>query len=405
MVGYQDDGKFFVYAISNQGEVLTHLDVSELLELDDESKSLDGFYEPLITAIFLTDDIIRITVYHRVNRTQIHCNFDLAQDEKVGEVGVVSIADCNNMNFVLKSFFRPAQGDILNFYRQGQCVICNAWETAESRLERVTDSDFGSMFLLYDKALIVRSSSNILFFKEHPETGLWTQYHKLSEMRGQIFFIKGNVRIQVTTPELIYFFLIDRDTLLPKLENVMKNFMDCSQMMFGARVRYGVSYKINQPGFTIYTRKYYHNFKIITTTANHEGACGANIETGNCYALANGLTCNIHDQVTLEILQNLPVPSRNENSQVLFIKTSHDDSKLGLIVGEEQIKNTFNITDLVIYKRNEAGAYELQKHRDFEFKDACPQFEFNKRNNQEILMFTQEEVCIIDYMQEHIEMR
>lgn len=58
-----------------------------------------------------------------------------------------------------------------------------------------------------------------------------------------------------------------------------------------------------------------------------------------------------------------------------------------------------------MYKRNEAGQYELQQHRDFEFKDACPQFEFNRRNSQELLMFTQEEVCLIDYMQAHIEMR
>lgn len=256
----------------------------------------------MITAIFLTDDIIRITVYHRLNKTQINCNFDLKQDEKIGEITVVPIEDCNNMNFILKSFYRPSKGDILHLYRQGHCVTSSAFDTTENRLELVTDSDFGSMFLLYDKALVVRSSSSVLFFKEHHETGLWTEYYRLNEMRGQIFYIKGNVRIQVTTPELIYFYLIDKLTLMPKLENVMKNFMDCSQIMFGARVRYGVSYKINQPGFTIYTRKYYHNFKITTTTTSHEGACGANIDIGNCYALANGLNCSIYDQVSLEVL-------------------------------------------------------------------------------------------------------
>ena len=36
-----------------------------------------------------------------------------------------------------------------------------------------------------------------------------------------IFYIKGNIRIQITTDEFIYFYLIDKETLMPTLENVM----------------------------------------------------------------------------------------------------------------------------------------------------------------------------------------
>lgn len=64
-------------------------------------------------------------------------------------------------------------------------------------------------------------------------------------MRGFIYYIKGNIRIQITTDELVYFYLIDKDTLMPNLENVMYNFMGCNQLMFGSRVRYGISYKQN----------------------------------------------------------------------------------------------------------------------------------------------------------------
>jgi len=105
------------------------------------------------------------------------------------------------------------------------------------------------MYLVYDQALVVRSSNSILFFKIDSETGLWTNYFTFDDLRGQIFFIKGNIRIQVTTAESIYFYLIDKETFMPKLENVMYNFMECSQLMFGTRVRYGISFKINQPGF------------------------------------------------------------------------------------------------------------------------------------------------------------
>jgi len=132
--------------------------------------------------------------------------------------------------------------------------------------------------LLFEGALITRSSSSILFFKIDPETGKWVEYHRFDNTRGNIYFIKGNKRIQVTTDELVYFYLIDPETYMPTLENVMYNFMQCSQMMFGSRVRYGITFKTNQPGFNIYTRKYYHNYKVAMNTDNYEGAVGCNLE-------------------------------------------------------------------------------------------------------------------------------
>lgn len=77
-------------------------------------------------------------------------------------------------------------------------------------------------------------------------------------VRGFIYFIKGNVRIQIVTDEKIFFYRISDGT--PELENVMVNFMRCNQMMFGRKVRYCITYKTNEQNFTIYTRKYTHNF-------------------------------------------------------------------------------------------------------------------------------------------------
>ena len=87
------------------------------------------------------------------------------------------------------------------------------------------------MVLVFNEALIVRSSTKILFFKQIKdiETGEenWELYHDLN-IRGFIFYIKGNIRIQVTTDHMIYFYIIDKDTLMPELENVMYNFMGCN---------------------------------------------------------------------------------------------------------------------------------------------------------------------------------
>jgi len=36
---------------------------------------------------------------------------------------------------------------------------------------------------------------------------------------------------------------MDKETLIPSLENVMYNFMGCSQMMFGKKVRNCITFK------------------------------------------------------------------------------------------------------------------------------------------------------------------
>ena len=43
----------------------------------------------------------------------------------------------------------------------------------------------------------------------------WIEYCRLDGIRGNIYFIKGNKRIQLITDEKIYFYLIDQITLMP----------------------------------------------------------------------------------------------------------------------------------------------------------------------------------------------
>jgi hypothetical protein len=51
------------------------------------------------------------------------------------------------------------------------------------------------MFLVFNQALVARSSTKMMFFKIKKETGKWTNYHTIHNMRGTVFFIRGNVRI------------------------------------------------------------------------------------------------------------------------------------------------------------------------------------------------------------------
>lgn len=61
--------------------------------------------------------------------------------------------------------------------------------------------------------------------------------------------------------------------------------MKCSIMLFGPKVRFGITYKTNQPGFTIYKRKYFHNFKVNIKNTNCEGSHGANLHSMKAYVM------------------------------------------------------------------------------------------------------------------------
>lgn len=153
----------------------------------------------------------------------------------------------------------------------------------------MTEFDLGQMYLVYNNALVARSSGDILFFKifKNEETGerKWDLYHSI-EIRGLIYYIKGNVRIQITTDEKVYFYKIDKETLWPELDNVMYNYMNCNQMMFGSKVRYGVTYKTNQRSFDIYRRKYQHDFKVPINGENLEGSFGLELRNMRSYLVA-----------------------------------------------------------------------------------------------------------------------
>lgn len=124
-------------------------------------------------------------------------------------------------------------------------------------------------------------------------------------MRGQLYFIKGNIRIQVTTDDRIFFYMIDQKTFIPTLENVMFNFMSASQLMFGSKVRFGVSYKQNEPSFQIWSRKYYHNFKVNLSSKNLEGAVGLNLIKSDQYVIGHDGRLTIYDNTHHQVICEL----------------------------------------------------------------------------------------------------
>ena len=105
----------------------------------------------------------------------------------------------------------------------------------------------------------------------------------------------------------IYFYLIDKETLMPTLENVMNNYMKCSVMMFGSKVRYGVTFKINDKGFDVHTRKYSHDFMVPFNDDNFEGSLCQEIPRMKILLISSVDKILIYDSVTLQFLSYLSV--------------------------------------------------------------------------------------------------
>ena len=102
--------------------------------------------------------------------------------------------------------------------------VTNPEEPEKVSIEIISKKSFDQMELIYGEVLVVRSSESILFFKQERDsltnTFHWDEYHSI-KVRAFIYYIKGNIRIQVTTDDLVYFYIIDKETFMPHLENVM----------------------------------------------------------------------------------------------------------------------------------------------------------------------------------------
>lgn len=118
-IAYQDNGVFHVCVLDNKGEVQDRIPVSEILAIEETKKSLPitGFWEPLITSVFIPDDDLFICMYHRIQRKQFHFTYSYERKELTSEVIVTEITDCTPLNFPIKSFYSPVTGDCYTFYR------------------------------------------------------------------------------------------------------------------------------------------------------------------------------------------------------------------------------------------------------------------------------------------------
>jgi hypothetical protein len=208
---------------------------------------------------FLDESRMFIALYHSYNLTQYHFIYDYKEDQILGEVVKLDMNEQGDKyiksNYLCNCFYNPEHknkdksfGEMYLFYRQGHSYIINVNNINESIADDITDYELGAMYLIFNTILMVRSETSLNFYKievdEITELRGWKLYHSQATM-GFINFTPGNVRFQIITTSRVQFWKIDKDTLMPTMENCMYNYMDCTSMMFDKAVKYCVYYKQN----------------------------------------------------------------------------------------------------------------------------------------------------------------
>ena len=197
------------------------------------------------------------------------------------------------------------------------------------------------MYIFDDTVLMVTSGIRVEFYKRKAcdFTGVlnWKVYTTV-ELRGFLYYMPGNVRIQITTNEKIFFYIIDLETYMPKLDNVMNNYMRCSQMMFGPRVNYCLTFMTNQVGFDIYRRKYQHSFKAPIIYDNYDKSCCIELRGTKQVLLSKKDRVDIfesdlykfEDEIRLELQKS----DSREPVEILSMQVSNNEDLLAIVTGK-----------------------------------------------------------------------
>lgn len=185
-------------------------------------------------------------------------------------------------------------------------------------------------------------------------------------MRGTVYFMRGNVRFQITTEERVYFYLISRETLEPQLENVMGNYLGCSNLLFGARVRYGVAFKASEPGIQVHRRRLFHNFKVcLHQEPSGEAVCDE-LRSLKQFIVGRQRRVQINWSANFQMAVEWEIKTAPD-LEILYLKASSDERKIGVFVGRRQVKNQVEICELMVFKRNQQNNWQLDARVDHAF--------------------------------------
>lgn len=151
--------------------------------------------------------------------------------------------------------------------------------------------------------------------------------------------------MQITTNNKIYIFLLDLETLIPTLENVINNYLNCSQMMFGSKVKYGITFKTGEKSFSIHRRKYEHDYLVNVVEDDLDGCKGLPVVTINAFLVSKVNVIEFYDIDTFKEIESskITIPllecSTREPNEIISMQISKCENILAVISGKNLIMN------------------------------------------------------------------
>ena len=83
---------------------------------------------------------------------------------------------------------------------------------------------------------------------------------------------------------------------MPVLDNVMYNFVGCTNILFGSRSRYCITYKLGLTSISIWRRKYFHSYLAKIDSNSFNDSKGLSVNSQYQYFLTSGKNIQIYDQ-------------------------------------------------------------------------------------------------------------
>ena len=118
----------------------------------------------------------------------------------------------------------------------------------------------------------------------------------------------------------------------------MFNYMGCSHLMFGSKVKYGISYKTNMRSIQIYRRAYWHNFKVPILVENLERSKALELPSLNMFIVTKIDKVIIYDSETFEYYSELPIKllptETREINEIISITSCAKDEYIAVISGK-----------------------------------------------------------------------
>ena len=213
------------------------------------------------------------------------------------------------------------------------------------------------MFMYGEQVMVVRCSHEILFFNyraaDRNKGRKWVLYHR-TDSAGFIYGSRRRPEFSVIEDNFIYYYVLDKETFMPTLNNVMINFLQCSTLILGQET-FCLAYKQKQPDIVLFKRKQTHDFMVTANVNDFENAIGITDDDLDFFIVAkDGELIMFKDKTYQDIWRKpleLPKTDTREPIEIISMIGSRDGEYIAVAAGKQLITGIEEIVEIILLKK------------------------------------------------------